>query len=618
MRQITPYLSWLLCLLATLALPLQAQSHVIAIGQPDFSQRLAAGIEYLEDPQGKLTLEEVKALSHEGHFKLYQHDTLQMGYSESAYWIKLDISNQLPTASGSSKEDRFYLSILYPLLDDVRFYYLRAQQNESYVTGDLYPFQHRFLKLNNFTFPFKMKPGEQGQVFIRVQTTSSLSIPLYLETEQGFIEHRHQLNAFNGIYFGISIGLGIYNIFLWLGIRKKVYGLYVLVIVNLMAFNATIQGYSFRFWPDGVAFQQFSIYLFSTTSAIAVCLFGLAFLRTREYQPRLHQFIKLAIYAYTMSIPAIILTSTQVASHINVVVTLSGVFIVFVAAFRSLLQGYTPARYYLIGQGAVLFSVIFTVLTSQGVIPLYYLAPEVMKWTSAFELIFFSIGVAELINSERKLREIAQLESAQAQQELLDSQIQLTEKLDDLVRQRTDELEIANTRLRELNTKDELTGLRNRRYLNEILPREYCRAYRDKTPISILIFDIDYFKKINDNYGHQFGDLCLIEAGRIIRDSLHRPPDVAFRYGGEEFIAVLPQTDKEGAVSVAENIRQAIEKNVVSDEKHSTAMTVSIGVAIEIPTDRENFEQLVKLADQRLYRAKENGRNQVVAGEDIV
>ena len=617
MRPITPTLSWLLLILTLLLFPMQAQSQEITVTQADFSKRLAAGIEYMEDAAGTLTLEEVRALSQAGHFKAFEQETLQMGYSDSAFWIKLNLLNQLPSRIGQNKEDRFYLSVLYPLLDDVRFYHLRAQHLvASYNAGDHFPFQQRLLKLNSFSYPFVMKPGERSSIFIRVQSKSSISIPLYLETEQAFLEHEHQRNSFNGIYFGISIGLCIYNIFLWLGIRKQVYGLYVLVIVNLMLFNATMQGYSFRFWPESVAFQQFSIYLFSTTSAIAICLFGQAFLRMRDYQPRFHQFIKLIVYVYLLLIPVILMASTKTAAHINVIVTVSGVFIIFIAAFRSLLQGYKPARYYLIGQGAVLFSVFFTVLTSQGIIPLYYLAPEVMKWTSAFELIFFSIGVADLVNNERKLREIAQQESAQAQQELLDSQIQLTEKLDDLVRKRTDELEIANNRLRDLNTMDELTGLRNRRYLNEVLPREYCRAYRDKNPISLLIFDIDYFKKINDTFGHQFGDLCLIEAGRIIRDNLNRAADIALRYGGEEFIAILPQTDNKGAVSVAENIRLTLANQIISDEKHSASMTISIGVATEIPDKQDNFEQLIKVADQRLYRAKDNGRNQVVSEEN--
>jgi two-component system, sensor histidine kinase LadS len=299
------------------------------------------------------------------------------------------------------------------------------------------------------------------------------------------------------------------------------------------------------------------------------------------------------------------------------VITLSGVFIVFVAAIRSILQGYAPARYYLIGQGAVLFSVFFTVLTSQGLLPLYYLAPEVMKWTSAFELIFFSIGVSDLINNERKLRERAQKELTHAHQRLYESQIKQTEKLDVLVRQRTEELEDANKRLLELNTKDELTGLRNRRYLNEILPLEYRRAYRDKKPLSLLIFDIDFFKKINDSYGHQFGDLCLVEAGRIIRENLKRPADIAFRYGGEEFMAILPQTNLAGAVLVAENIRQIFANQVVSDNENSTTMTISIGISCEIPAERAEYEHLLKLADQRLYKAKENGRNQVVASDEI-
>ena len=588
---------------------------VLEIDSIDFSQRLAQGIEYLEDTSGQLTIDEV--LSRSKEFKVFEQNTLQMGYSSSTYWIRLHIANRLPVHLTDSKEDRFYISIRYPLLDDVQFYHLKDGTQNQYKTGDRYSFDHRFLKLNNFIYPVTIPVNQTGDIYVRVQSTSSLSIPLFVQTEKSFAEQQHKLNTINGVYLGITFGLCVYNLFLWIGVRKKVYGLYVLVILNLMLFNSTMLGYSFRIWPNAISFQQISIYVFSVTAAAAVCIFGMAFLKTRKFQPKTHKVILGIVAVYAICVPLMFFTTPLVASKINVLVMLSGVFVLFIAAIRSVIQGYGPARYYLIGQGAVLFSVFFTVLTSQGVIPLYYLAPEVMKWSSAFELIFFSIGLADLVNHERKLREQAQKESAHAQEQLLQSQIKLTQHLDELVRQRTEELEVANQRLQELNTKDELTGLRNRRYLNEALPMEYQRAYREKNHLAVLLFDIDFFKKLNDTYGHQFGDLCLSTAGRLIQSNLHRPPDVGIRYGGEEFVVMLPNTNMDGAIAVAEKIRRAFVNEVIADDQHSVTITVSIGVACEIPPDREGFEQMLKLADDRLYMAKENGRNQVVATDTV-
>ena len=610
-RLLIPLLVWMF--------PFHAQAHtdVISISDPDFSQHLGGGLEYLEDPSGELDLEQVQHQQKLGGFRTYQQGNFQMGYSNSVYWIKLGIANHLPGRVGQSESDRFYLSVRYPLLDDVQFFHLREGGSDHYAAGDYLRFNQRFLKLNNFDYPISLLPGEQSVVFIRVQSTSSISVPLYLETEKAYIDNQYILNSFNGIYFGISVGLGIYNLFIWIGVRKKIYGLYVLLILNLWLFNATVIGFSYRLWSQATEFQQIAVYLFSISSAISMCLFGMVFLKMRKFQPGFYKVILAATFIYLIAIPIIFITPTAFAAKINVAVTLSALVILVIAAIRSVLNGYGPARYYLIGQGMVLFAVFFTILTSLGIMPLYSLAPEVMKWSAAFELIFFSFGLADLLNNERQLREKAQQESAQAQQELLLSQIELTEQLDNLVHQRTEELERANRCLQDLSKIDELTGLYNRRHLNEVFSNEYRRAYRENTYISLIVFDIDYFKKINDRYGHAFGDLCLIKAARVIQENLHRLPDFAFRYGGEEFIILLPNTDIDGALFVAESVRKAIARLVVWNERHSASMTVSVGIASEVPQERDGHEKMFILADQRLYKAKENGRNQVVAFDEI-
>jgi len=126
-----------------------------------------------------------------------------------------------------------------------------------------------------------------------------------------------------------------------------------------------------------------------------------------------------------------------------------------------------------------------------------------------------------------------------------------------------------------------------------------------------LMIDIDHFKRLNDLNGHAFGDLCLIKAAQLIRGNIQRPTDLVARYGGEEFIVMLPDTVITDALNIAENIRKTFVSTIVSQGQHSEAMTVSIGVHAEIPIDRENWEKLLKDADDLLYQAKNNGRNQV-------
>ncbi len=125
------------------------------------------------------------------------------------------------------------------------------------------------------------------------------------------------------------------------------------------------------------------------------------------------------------------------------------------------------------------------------------------------------------------------------------------------------------------------------------------------------MIDIDHFKKVNDRYGHPFGDLCLQRAAELVAGSLKRPPDIAARYGGEEFVVLLPNTTAEGAMTVAQQIHRAFSNHEIRDGDLCLTLTVSIGLAGEIPDNRDGREKLLKQADNYLYLAKEGGRNRI-------
>lgn len=160
---------------------------------------------------------------------------------------------------------------------------------------------------------------------------------------------------------------------------------------------------------------------------------------------------------------------------------------------------------------------------------------------------------------------------------------------------------------------DELTGLYNRRYIMELLKAEYARAKRYGTPLSVLIADIDHFKSINDTFGHDFGDAALKQVAEIMRRT-SRNESVTGRYGGEEFLVILPMTTETEAVSVAERFRITVEAEPLDIGENSINLTLSIGVAgCNLETDCVYAE--IKKADEALYRAKDGGRNRVIAAE---
>ena len=171
------------------------------------------------------------------------------------------------------------------------------------------------------------------------------------------------------------------------------------------------------------------------------------------------------------------------------------------------------------------------------------------------------------------------------------------------------ELEQANAKLEELSRVDRLTNLYNRGFWEESFSREFKRQQRSQNKSSLLMFDIDHFKKINDLYGHPGGDAALCFVSQTLKKVL-RDSDVAGRYGGEEFAVTLVDTDIEGAKVFAERLRQTMEEAVIHYEESEIMLTISIGIA-EFDGKYTKYEQWIEDADKALYRSKESGRNTV-------
>ncbi|MDA0977859.1 MAG: sensor domain-containing diguanylate cyclase [Proteobacteria bacterium] len=244
------------------------------------------------------------------------------------------------------------------------------------------------------------------------------------------------------------------------------------------------------------------------------------------------------------------------------------------------------------------------------------------------------LGVLQLLNARRQNGEIApfpdeivplvealasQASVAIENRKLLDEQEALKRQLEREVDSRTEELKQALTKLseahiilKELNTIDPVTEVRNRQYFEDVLEQEWRRAKRQGYEISLLLLDIDHFKKVNDTYGHLAGDECLAAVAREIDRQFNRPSDVVARYGGEEFVVVLPYVDADNAVRLAEQLRADLESKRFVADGHTISITMSIGVATVTPGDGVSPRDLVGRADEVLYTAKASGRNQVV------
>ncbi|ENV71438.1 GGDEF domain-containing protein [Acinetobacter johnsonii] len=183
------------------------------------------------------------------------------------------------------------------------------------------------------------------------------------------------------------------------------------------------------------------------------------------------------------------------------------------------------------------------------------------------------------------------------------------------------ELETLKKQLEEYSYQDGLTGIANRRFFEDSYQREWLNAQREQQPLTIMLLDIDYFKQYNDYNGHILGDACLKQIAQILKKSVSRPRDLVARFGGEEFVLILPDTSQASAIEVVERILQSIR---TADICHSSSpldqrLSVSLGVKTIIPTQKNDKMAFLKEVDQNLYLAKEQGRNGYVIqdAEDV-
>jgi diguanylate cyclase (GGDEF)-like protein len=541
---------------------------------------------------------------------------VNLGLSSRHWWFRLPVHNERP------ERVQRLLEIGYPSLDQVDVYAVEdGDVVASFAMGDHRPFPERPVSHRFFVAPLEWPADTTRTLYIHVHSTGPLQVPLRLWGYDEFFTHTQLQQTLAALFFGAMLIMGLYNFFIFLGIRERAHGFYVLHLLALVMFVLSVTGYGFQYlWPQAVDWNERSIGVFLTLAVVFAMFFTRDFLQlaTRHHT----RTVQLALYG-VYGLLALMTLSVLLAPYtLMLVIVVAGANIAcvtaFGAGFYTWWRGDQSARFYLLAWGALLAGGLILAASRFSILPRNLFTENAVQIGATLLVSLLSLAMAERINEERRRRAEAQRRALDqeraarlARDEALETQRQANAMLEQRVEERTRELAEANRQLETMSLTDALTELHNRRSFDDIMAVEYNRCYRYGHPLSLIFVDIDHFKDFNDTLGHQVGDSCLQMVGRVIAASASREADVAARYGGEEFCILLPETDLAGALAVAERVRRNVETEHFPVRDHSYRVTVSLGVSCHYPATADDAQRLLQEADQALYESKQNGRNQV-------
>ncbi len=604
----------LLLSMVWLALPACSAEDVLDVtAMPDGPLSLTAFVALLEDPEGSLTRAEVETPTQAARFKtdLPASSSLALGFTRSAYWLRLTLRN----SSAAPVEhmlvvDNPRISHIQAHLPDAYGDYQIISTGSDTATPRVYPNR-------NFVFPLTLPPASEQVLYLRIESSIGLLIPLQLWSPPAF--HAHERNDYlaQAWYFGIASAMILFNLMLFFALRDRIYLLYVAFVSSLACTLAIKNGLVGELFSGGTMLDSnIAYYCGASLTVSALMLFMRRMLRTAQLMPRVDRLLQGMIVLFLLTPVAFALALPMLARG-AVMLYLGNVLIVLVVVVACALKRQRSAYFFLAAFALLMLGGATTTLRAMGIVPTNAFTVDAIQLGSALEMLLLAFALADRFNVMRREKAKVQAELLQAQQQLVDTLQSSERKLEQRVAQRTDELQLLNSKLEALSLTDSLTGIANRRHFDSILQQEWQRAQRLNHPLALAILDVDWFKPYNDHYGHPAGDVCLRQIAQALAATVCRSSDLVARYGGEEFVFITPITNATGALDIAQ---RAVEAVAALELPHARSpigqVTVSIGVVSITPTAASSAEVLLQRADAALYQAKTQGRNRAKLATD--
>lgn len=565
-----------------------------------------------------------------------ESSSVNLGFQEKAFWLRAKLKTE------ELNHNHWILEQAYALIDNMKlFVYRNGTLIQQWHVGDTLTFSERPLQHTNFLFPLQLEPHQNYEFYIWAKNTDAMELPLHLFEYNEFIAEDNQRSVIDGIFYGLLIIMAAYNLLLYLNIKDRSYLYYVMYVICMLLYFMSQKGFLFQhILPQSPVMHHYSIPLILVITLHAVSSFFKDFLQLPKNTPRIWLGVKVVMGINILFAPLTFVLPYQISIFLIIGnAAFAALYALGIAIYLSR-TGMRTAQMLLAGWTLLIICIVFMTLSKIGIIYNEFMANYGLRFGTSFEILIFSLALSYRINEERRAKEVAikqvsqerqerikaqdlalqkEIETRQTKEQALLQQQSLNANLEQLVQERTSrledtlkDLEKANHELEMLSSKDGLTGVFNRRTFDNKGREEWHRSRRQQEPLSLLMVDIDHFKRINDTKGHQCGDYVLIELAKLMTTIVSRPADLVTRYGGEEFAILLPNTPPSGAQFLATELVSKAAKMDLIWEGEPFHISISIGVQTLIADDSNDLHNLVATADGALYEAKKGGRNQWV------
>jgi len=535
---------------------------------------ISNSISYLKLEPQPCSLEEIVKKSDQNLFVPLDEHKSKFGFTDSIFWIKIISKNSSPIQKAQ------ILELSHSSLDIIDIYELKDHHlilkkelgdHRAYNTTTFMP---------NPTYEFLVPPGQEKVFFIKIISTGTLNIGTSVQDINSYNLSSSTQIKWLSFYFGAIFIMLMYNLILYLIIKNKSFLYYVLFHISYVLFAMSLSGISFElFWPNTPTINHYILPITMPLTGAFSLLFAIYFLDLKAASNKLYKFLyTLTIISFIVSILPFITgysNAIQIGSLLSFFIAIT---LFLVGLYLVLFKKSINALFYLMAWSFFSLGVVISHLSNIGIVPSTLLTNFSSQIGSFFEVLLLSIGLAYYYNR---------------------------------LQQEHTRLKLTNDKLLALSQTDMLTGIYNRRFFYDNIAALLPDAQKINSDFCLLMLDLDFFKKVNDTYGHETGDQVLVSFANVVKHIL-RENDIFARFGGEEFVLFLPAADKRTAIEIAERINTAV-KNTIFDFAPDLKLTVSIGISYNVI----DLNKLLEKADKALYKAKEMGRDTYVVYDDV-